>query len=259
LSAAWQHRRDRDRLRHAPDPLLIGATGGSGTRIVTRIAQHAGWFMGDNLNHALDSLDTADWVKHWIPPFLRDQHNPRDMASALDDALVLHRRGIARVDQPWGFKNPRGILLLPFYVDRFPDMRFIHVVRDGRDMAFSSNITQVLWYGDLILPDHLKNKPIPVRSMAMWELVNSQAHRLGRERLGHRYLLVRFEDLCANRRLEVARIFKFLQADTAHLDAAIAEIHQPTEAGRWREKQTALVEAVLAETGQALAEFGYAD
>lgn len=258
ISDAWRVHRGRRKLRHAPDPLIVGATGGSGTRIVTRIAQHAGWFMGHNLNHALDSLDTATWVKKWIPPFLCGHHNPDAMASELDNVLVAHRRGIPDAGQPWGFKNPRGILLLPFYTDRFPAMRFIHVVRDGRDMAFSSNITQVLWYGDLVLPERLKTKPIPVRAMAMWALVNSQTHRVGRERLGTRYLLVRFEDLCANPQTEVARIFQFIEADTSRLAEAVAEIHQPTEAGRWRDKDPALVASVLAEAGPSLAEFGYA-
>lgn len=205
------------------------------------------------LRHALDSLDTATWVKRWIPPFLRGHHNPDVMASELDNVLVAHRRGLPDAGQPWGFKNPRGILLLPFYTERLPAMRFIHIVRDGRDMAFSSNITQVLWYGDLILPERLKTKPIPVRAMAMWALVTSQTHRVGGERLGNRYLLVRFEDLCANPQTEVAPIFQFIEADTSRLAEAVAEIHQPTEAGRWRDKDPALVASVLAEAGHALA------
>lgn len=242
-----------------PDPLIIGATGGSGTRLATRIAQHAGWFMGHNLNHALDSFDTAPWVKKWIPPFLRNEADPNAMSAELDCVLRDHRRRIPHPQSPWGFKNPRGILLLPFYAQRFPHLRFLHVIRDGRDMAFSSNITQVLWYGDLILPQRLHRAPMPVRAMAMWNIVNTRTHEFARQHLADRYRLVRFEDLCRQPRTEIARIFDFLHADSTGIDEAVSEIRSPDSIGRWRNQKPALRDAVLAEAGNALAAFGYDD
>ena len=101
-----------DWRREAPHPLIIGATGGSGTRVLTCIAQHAGLFMGANLNHALDSRDTAAVVQKWLPPYLKHgtalpAAERQQMTAEFESALAEHRTGIPDARAPWGFKNPR--------------------------------------------------------------------------------------------------------------------------------------------------------
>src|SRR5688500_3007737 len=41
------------------DPMMIGATGGSGTRVIARILQRGGLFLGSNRNRAEDSMPLA--------------------------------------------------------------------------------------------------------------------------------------------------------------------------------------------------------
>ena len=44
----------------------------------------------------------------------------------------------------WGFKAPVSMLLVPFLKEMAPGgLKFLHVVRDGRDIAFSGNKTPV--------------------------------------------------------------------------------------------------------------------
>ena len=43
----------------------------------------------------------------------------------------------------WGFKAPCAVLFLPLWRLFLPGFRVLHVVRDGRDMAFSSNVGDV--------------------------------------------------------------------------------------------------------------------
>lgn len=47
-------------------PIVIGGTGGSGTRIVTLLLMNAGIFMGTNLGHALDARELISFYKQWI-------------------------------------------------------------------------------------------------------------------------------------------------------------------------------------------------
>jgi hypothetical protein len=43
----------------------------------------------------------------------------------------------------WGWKGPRAIYFLPFYQAVFGDhFRFLHVLRDGRDVSFGDNQMQ---------------------------------------------------------------------------------------------------------------------
>ena len=38
----------------------------------------------------------------------------------------------------WGWKEPNSYLLLQYMSEQFPDMKFIHTIRHGVDMAFSN-------------------------------------------------------------------------------------------------------------------------
>jgi hypothetical protein len=51
--------------------------------------------------------------------------------------------------QRWGDKTPHQIQHLPFLAQAFPDAKFIHVIRDGRDVAVS--IRNAGWRGGKIL------------------------------------------------------------------------------------------------------------
>ena len=43
-----------------------------------------------------------------------------------------------------GFKAPVSMAVLPFFVQLYPHVMFLHVLRDGRDIAFSSNVVCLL-------------------------------------------------------------------------------------------------------------------
>ena len=68
----------------------------------------------------------------------------------LDDLGVLLVEHCATLEpgRPWGWKEPRSIYLLPFFHQQLPALRFLHVVRDGRDMALSANQNQLRKHGN---------------------------------------------------------------------------------------------------------------
>lgn len=51
-------------------PNLVGATGGSGTRVVTRILRAGGMYVGRNLNRAEDAMYFESYLNDWINPFI---------------------------------------------------------------------------------------------------------------------------------------------------------------------------------------------
>ena len=46
-------------------PNVIGATGGSGTRVVARIVLRCGMYIGKKLNAQKDSLDIGGFLTRW--------------------------------------------------------------------------------------------------------------------------------------------------------------------------------------------------
>lgn len=99
--------------------------------------------------------------------------------------------------QRWGEKTPLYMLYMPQIEAMLPQARFIHLIRDGRDVAVS---LRGLWFG---LGD------TPEATAATWMCRIKQARQLGQQ-VGH-YLEVRFEALVTNPEAELRRICDFVE------------------------------------------------
>jgi hypothetical protein len=246
----------------ATPPSIMGATGGSGTRVVARAARRAGLFIGTDLNPAEDSLEIAEYYDRWINPYLWHGHGWRpevepEMRSELLALLERHRAGAD--GGPWGWKEPRSIYLLRFLADVLPGLRFVHVVRDGRDVAFSKNQNQPRKHADAFLGTESEGAAdAPERAIELWNAVNLAAADTGEELLGKRYLRIRYEDLCAEPEPVLASVLEFLglTGDAAEL---AREVEPPPTIGRFREQDRELVESLERIARPALQRFGYLD
>jgi Sulfotransferase family len=246
-------------------PLIIGATGGSGTRIVARLARHAGYDLGRHLNASEDALEFYSFHDRWINRFVgsEDRHvalpasEAERMRQEFHQALKQHLSGTTESAR-WGWKAPRSVYLLPFLHAQFPQLKFIHVLRDGRDMAFSKNQNQLRKHGRAVL--NWRERwfyPVPLRSLLLWERVNLRASRYGEAELRGNYHLVRFEDLCQSPVETTKRIMQFLAADVDAESVARAEIAPPASIGRWREHPAPLLARMESVAAISLRKFGY--
>jgi sulfotransferase family protein len=93
----------------------------------------------------------------------------------------------------WGFKNPGHLFLLPLLERVFPRFRFVHVLRDGRDMVLSDNQNQPRMYSGSLFGR--SGELTPEASAVFWATANLQASTYCARVLGPRR--VRLEDLCA--------------------------------------------------------------
>ena len=247
-------------------PLVIGATGGSGTRVVARLARHAGYDLGRNLNEAEDALDFYSFHEKWINPFVSAERrgsslsgsNAELMNAEFQSALDRHCPPNLRVDRRWGWKAPRSIYLLAFLHRQLPGLKFIHVLRDGRDMVLSPNQNQLRKHGAAVLtwPERWF-RSTPEQSLLLWERINLRAAEFGKSNLGENYLLVRFEDLCGKPVETTAHIMNFLGARVEPEPVARAEISPPSSLQRWRNYPPALI-AKLEQVGEnSLRKFEY--
>lgn len=255
----------------ASPPLVIGATGGSGTRVIARIAGQAGFELGTNLNVSHDALEFLPFHEKWIDRFLELQKGgplvpATDTPEQLkNDFTQVIGRHLAAVDpairepgQRWGWKAPRSIYLLPFFHAIYPEMKFIHVLRDGRDMAFSRNQNQLRKHGRRLLSWRERwFAPRALRSILLWDRVNGRAADYAREQLGGNYLLVRFENLCLAPVETTAAVLKFLEAPGDAAAIAAEEIKAPSSLGRWRSQPPDLIARMEAAAARSLRHFSY--
>ena len=227
--------------------------------MVARILREAGLFTGSELNESEDAWKFGDFSDRWINVYLSrpdgvlpaevERAMMEDLATLLEDHCAALGPGL-----PWGWKEPRSIYLLGFFHRHLPALKFLHVVRDGRDMALSTNQNQLRKHGDAApIPSGLSE---PMRSMALWSWVNLTAVRYGEEHLGDRYLRIRFEDLCA-RPVEIAGDVLGFFGIAGDPNLALDAVSAPASLGRWRDEPPATIAALEEQGAAALAELGY--
>jgi hypothetical protein len=149
----------------------------------------------------------------------------------------------------------------------FPEARFIHVLRDGRDVAVSLDVASKSWAPEM------QRTSLALRGRH-WAVGVEAARESGRA-LGERYLEVRYEDLRADFDSSARRLFDF--AGVPYDDALLAQIRSETQldsyssatresrfrgkgqAGGWRERFSLRDARAFAHaTGDLLVELGYA-
>jgi hypothetical protein len=230
--------------------------------------------MGTNLNRPGDSLDIGQFLRRWLDRYLAESNWIDEMwrnsahasfgrpPGMLDDFLSTiedHREAISDPTARWGWKVPRSIFVLPFVHDIYSGVQVIHLVRDGRDMAYSRNQNQVRAHGPRLLqPDDL-SLPRPIRSIKFWSHVNLAAAHYGERFLNDNYLRLRYEDLCSDPPGAVTQVLDFLgRPAPGQVERIAAEVVQPSSSiGRWREQDPDEVEAIGRAGAEALREFGY--
>ncbi|HEV7730999.1 MAG TPA: sulfotransferase [Candidatus Binatia bacterium] len=123
----------------------------------------------------------------------------------------VHEQEIPNPPKPWpeivwGDKTPVYMAELPLLAELYPEARFIHVIRDVRDCCLS---TEKLWGNS------------PMRTAQHWT-DRIQACRAAGQELGpSRYMELRYEDLVADVKPTLGRLFDFLGVAT------------PADAGRF--------------------------
>jgi hypothetical protein len=145
---------------------------------------------------------------------LWDARRPPDLelSRLLRNVFERHLQGVnGSAGRPWGWKLCETVYALPVLDYCFPGARFIHLIRDGRDVAFCDhkapdsafwrkvyfNTDRIRTYSGLRLTPQAYRRQSCVFNAIHW--VNSVA--VGRDfgaMLRERYLEIRYEDLCRN-------------------------------------------------------------
>ncbi len=241
-------------------PVVIGAMGGSGSRALPKALSLAGFWMGAWLNpQTQDALATRCFLQRHFTQLINHQATDQELIGEFSRMLAAHRWGIPDPNGPWGWKNPRCMWIIPFLARVYPEMKFIHVVRDGRDMALSSNTNLLRKHGELLLKDPDCGKNWEAAQLKLWTLGNRVAQADAKRYLGPNYLLLNYEKLCSHPRETLTRMFDFVQMEMPgdFIESACRLIVPSQNIGRWRSSNLALLHEPDEQTRDALKQFGY--
>ena len=208
---------------------------------------------------------------HWeafqltLEPLFRELNvrpsSGRNLAAVLDAVYTAHARQCKPAASRWGDKTPANTFVLPDLNAVFPDLRVIHLLRDGRDVV-----------GSFV---RIEKHDLSV-SARHWLRSVREARAFGANHPA-RYLEIRYEDLVRRTRDIIERVVLFLDVpfdermtrhheldlhlpdvdQQQHLRGAREPVHQRS-IGRWRSEfdphQLAELHRLL---GSTLAELGY--
>jgi Sulfotransferase family len=196
-------------------------------------------------------------------------------------ARAFYEACAKRAGKPrWGEKTPRYVLKMPLIQRHLPEARFVHVIRDGRDVALS-------------VLDRTVREDVDAAEVARRWRRKIERAREDRPRLDH-YLEVRYEELVADPRPVLEAVCELIELP---FDEAMLDYHQrsaerleemrrelpegggsaqlsverrmethrrttappdPARASRWREEMSAADRAAFERVaGETLAELGY--
>lgn len=193
--------------------------------------------------------------------------------------MRIHRHG----DRRFCEKTPRNCFIVPFLAEVAPDAQFVHIIRDGRDVALS--YSKKPWLSARSVdsgarePGGYAYGPIPRfwveeerreefrrttdihRCIWAWRRFVTAARTAGTGLGPRRYLEVRYEDLVEDPRATTDRITSFLGFDetdhVARFRSRALQAHSDS-VGRWREElDSPALRTIDDEAGHLLRKLGY--
>ncbi len=251
--------------------IAIGALGGSGTRAIAQVLIQAGIFMGNDLNVSNDNLFFTRLLKNpgWYKKASLKEKNKRLYAFkkymesgkiALKDLIIYYRSAYTNPTHSselsfysdvfkllfskkisrdvWGWKEPNTQIYVSEIFNLFPNLKYIHVLRNGLDMAFSENKQQLNnwgWKYQIYLNGNETKNELAVKQLDYW-IESTKGVIANSKGFENRFLMVRHSDFCQNPQKEVDRILQF--SETPISSAKLKELYEipstPSSANRYK-------------------------
>lgn len=222
-------------------PIVVGGLGGSGTRLIAAMLKESGIYIGSYLNESLDNLwftflfrrplqypfsdiDTLfeiferrmqgntnwtlgvkrklvgcclDFISHNYVPANRWGFPAKTLQS------FFTKLPLDQGPQSWGWKEPNSHLFVRQILDRYANLRYIHLIRHPLDAVYGKNYNQYKnWrkiFGDEESDEHLG-------MLKFYDRVHSKVIGLNDARV----MLFKYEDIITNQHTSVRQLFQFI-------------------------------------------------
>jgi hypothetical protein len=217
-----------------PPPVVIFNKSHSGSRLLAELVRLGGIYMGAHQNESGDSEDILELVEyvveHHYPDFKglwrKDERSDSELSAMI---ARVFRNHLDNSEAPrWGWKLCETAYVLPLIDYLFPRALYLHLIRDGRDVAFTDHVAPFnrfwqkvytdsagmrywrgLWFGRISKLAY-RIDPLPY-NVQHWINSVTVGRRFG-AMLRDRYMETRYEDLCLRFEEEAPRILSFIDA-----------------------------------------------
>lgn len=257
------------------DPaVIIGGIGGSGTRLVAEILKQAGVHIGRHINKPNDALWFSYFFNNEMAlyanptafrklaglyskgfqgghnltkeecSFINSLSRDKDIGVFTQRPSTENKKQISTfIDSAnsktcnyiWGWKAPASHIYADRFLKIWPNVRYIHVCRDGLDMAFSKNQNQVNIWGRYYSGGPYQNTPED--SLRYWCAVHKNIRYL-KFRHPDRVMCLHFESLCKEPRKNIEKLLNFVGVDSCEPNRFELLVKPPCTIGRFKNYDT---------------------
>jgi len=234
--------------------ITIIGRGHSGTRAMSHTLYTSGVFMGRTINPSGDKVPPGDlydacrvFAKYVAWTGGLNWNFSRALEMDIDPEFVekveSYLADVLENGDPYrGWKLPETTLVYPWIVRMFPDIRYIHWIRDPRDGILAAHRTDDLGDFGIEYPgtgDILRRRAVSwLYQYRLMKATPKPAH----------VLTVRFEDFVLNQEETLARLEDYLGIPLGRI------VVRPESVGRWKKAEGDLPMDLL---GEALEDLGY--
>ena len=221
-------------------PIVIGGVGGSGTRLFAKIMYLLDIYMGDCVNDTEDNLLFTFLFKHKeilnynqkkidillkifekgmfhkynlnlkeknIIKKIYETHtkqnylyNKKKVYEYLQNDMINNTKKFNK-NLKWGWKEPNTHVILEKLINHYPNIKYIHIMRNGLDMAFSKNQNQLKFWTNL--------KPTPKNSLHYWVKVHKKLFKL-QKKYPLNILFIDYDDFCLKPENNIPFLLNFI-------------------------------------------------
>lgn len=149
-----------------------------------------------------------------------------------DMETLMNSEGLAgSTDRHWGWKEPNTHVFLPQLQERIPDFRFIYVVRNGLDMAYSRTTWQTRHWRHLFPGCEETDAPLPVQQLRFWLAANRRILDRAKIQGEQKILILNYDAFCDKPAQQWKRLIRFIGVPDNHA-LAPEQFIRPTSIGR---------------------------
>jgi len=251
---------------HQEKPIVVMGRGHSGTRIMAWALVALGIQMGTVKTKATGDCQDRRFTGTIKKLARRTLHlpanaapNQRDLKS-FQKAVHKYLEWMGNIAPAWGWKFPETYLIGNIVAATFPNARYIHMIRDGRDLAFKMHLTDdpnrglgrtLLKYLDAV------DKPDYIQAALSWDFQVKRFGTLAAE-LGNRAYTLTFEALCRHPIVEMEKVASFLDVPmTNDCRTYLKDGVNAAKVAQFRNEDSAKVTEIENLLSETLTNYGY--
>lgn len=215
--------------------IIVIGRGHSGTRVIAKVLQESGIFIGNSLNDSLDLIPPESMyeaVRIFSAKVEQETDFHWKFKNAINYTPEAHFFSLVKEftteifdcdnDKFRGFKLPETTLCFPWITKIFPDAYYIYIVRDPKDSITGAHLTDDL---DFFSIPHRHFNDVFIRRVISWKYHYDLVEATPRP---SRFIQIRFEDLILDHDRMLESLEKFLDMQLKRIAVNTSPI------GRWK-------------------------